>query len=247
MLASSTLRTALGRLARFVPVINDGITFSLDPAGDQLVFALQTDAYPALLLAQEDSLWSWIVGFCRLAAGPHLDPLEVRLLHPEVPCKGEYFGFFRCPMRFNSEHSAILFSQADLDRPLPAANRELARANDHILADFLGNLHTSDLITKVKTAIAEELPSGAPTEERIAKAVYLSPRTLHRRLSAEDTTYSKLLDAVRRELAERYITDPDISLQEISSLLGFSEPSAFSRAFRRWTGQPPSAARDAAA
>jgi AraC-like DNA-binding protein len=172
VLASSTLRTALGRLARFVPVINDGITFSLDPAGDQLVFALQTDAYPALLLAQEDSLWSWIVGFCRLAAGPHLDPLEVRLLHPEVPCKGEYFGFFRCPMRFNSEHSAILFSQADLDRPLPAANRELA---------------------------------------------------------------------------ERYITDPDISLQEISSLLGFSELSAFSRAFRRWTGQPPSAARDAAA
>ena len=72
-------------------------------------------------------------------------------------------------------------------------------------------------------------------------------RTLHRLLSAEDTTYSKLLDAVRRELAERYITDPDISLQEISSLLGFSELSAFSRAFRRWTGQPPSAARDAAA
>jgi AraC-like DNA-binding protein len=247
VLASSTLRTAIGRVARFVPVINDGITFSLDPAGDQLVFALKTDAYPSLLLAQEDSFWSWIVGFCRLAAGPHLDPVEVRLLHPEVPCKGEYFGFFRCPMRFNSEHSAILFSQADLDRPLPAANRELARANDQILTEFLAGLHNDDLIAKLKVAIAEELPSGSPTEERIAKAVYLSPRTLHRRLSAEDTTYSKLLDAVRRELAERYITDPDISLQEISSLLGFSELSAFSRAFRRWTGQPPSAARDAAA
>lgn len=247
VLASSTLRTALGRLSRFVTVINDGIAFRMEEEGARLVFALTADAYPSLLVAQEDSLWAWIVGFCRIAAGPSLDPAEVRLLHPEVPCKGDYFGFFRCPVRFNADTSAILFSCTDLDRPLPAANRELARANDQILTDFLNKLHKDDLITRVKSAIAEELPSGSPTDEVIAKAVFMSPRTLHRRLSAENATYSQLLDAVRRELAKQYIADPSLSLYEISALLGFSEQSAFSRAFRRWTGQPPSAFRDLAA
>ena len=95
----------------------------------------------------------------------------------------------------------------------------------------------------MKNEIVDELPSGLPSDELIAKAVSMSTRSLRRRLSAEGTTYSQLLDAVRRELAERYIADTSRSLGEISYLLGFSELSSFSRAFKRWTGHTPSAVR----
>jgi AraC-like DNA-binding protein len=149
-------------------------------------------------------------------------------------------------VRFDAEVSAILLARADVDRPLPAANRGLARANDRILTDFLKNLPKDDLVTRVKTAIAEDLPSGSPSDDVIAKAVFMSPRTLHRKLTAQGTNYSQLLDSVRRELAEQYTIDPSLSLSEISFLLGFSELSGFSRAFRRWSGQSPTAARAAA-
>jgi AraC-like DNA-binding protein len=152
----------------------------------------------------------------------------------------------RCPVTFDAEESAILFSRADVDRPLPASNKELARANDKILADFLKKLRKDDLITRVKTAIAEELPSGSPSDDVIAKSVFMSPRTLNRKLTALGTNYSKILEVVRQDLAEQYVTDPSLSLSEISFLLGFSEQSAFSRAFRRWSGQSPSAVREAA-
>lgn len=167
-------------------------------------------------------------------------------MHAEPPCRGDYYGFFRCPVRFDSQASAILFARAEVDRPLPASNKELARANDQILTDFLNKLRKDDLVTRAKTAIAEELPSGSPTDEAIARSLFMSPRTLNRKLSAVGTNYSQLLEAVRRELAEQYVANPSMTLSEISFLLGFSEQSAFSRAFRRWKGQSPSAARDAA-
>ena len=246
-LASSTLRTALERIARYVAVVNDLGTFAVDDDGERVIFShrfLGTDlmAPPPF----EDARWALVLGMCRESYSETLTPVEVRLRHPETPCKGDYARVFRCPVHFGAETSAILFSRADLDHPLPAANRELARANDQILSDFLAALTEDDLITQVKEALTHELPSGSPTDESIARTVHLSTRTLQRRLAAAGTSYAQLLDGVRRELAEQYVTDPSRSLSEITFLLGFSELSAFSRAFKRWTGKAPTAVREAA-
>ncbi len=243
--ASSTLRTALGRLSRYVHVINDGIGFALVEAHDRVAFTLTVTetVYPTLLVSQEDSLWSWIIRVCRSAAGEQLSPVEVRFMHPDVGCSGRYERLFRCPVRYDCDASTLLFDGDEIERPLPAANRELASYNDRLLADFLNKLRQDDILARVKTAIVGELPSGTPSDEVIASAVCMSARTLQRRLCAEGTSYSKLLDAVRQELAEQYIADPALTLSEIGFLLGFSEPSGFSRAFRRWTGRTPTEAR----
>lgn len=229
-------------------VVNGVVSYHLADDGENVVLTAVTDnpIYQPPFAPQEDSGASFIVSSRRTAYGYELDLVEVRLQHSATSCKGDYYGFFRCSVHFDSDASAIFFSRADLDRPLPAANRELAQANDRILTDFLGKLHEADLVTGVKTAIAQELPSGSPTGEDIAKSVFLSPRALNRRLTAMGTNYSQLLEAVRYELAEQYVADPSLSLSELSFLLGFSELSAFSRAFRRWSGQSPSAAREAA-
>jgi len=83
------------------------------------------------------------------------------------------------------------------------------------------------------------MPNGNPSEEDITEAVRTSPRTLQRRLAEQGPSFSKLLDDVRRELAEEYIVDQVMTLGEVSYLLGFSEVSALSRAFSRWTGEVP--------
>jgi AraC-like DNA-binding protein len=169
--------------------------------------------------------------------------VQVRVRHGVPTCVADYSRLFRCPVVFDAPESAILFSRSDAIRPLPSRNRELAQANDRILSDFLGKLRKDDLVTRVKMAITDELASGAPTDDRIAHSLFMSSRTLSRKLNALGTNYTQLLEAVRRELAEQYIADPALTISEIAFLLGFSEQSAFSRAFRRWTGQPPSAAR----
>ena len=95
-------------------------------------------------------------------------------------------------------------------------------------------------------AITEHLRSGTPSADAVARDLLIGARTLNRRLCEAHTSFSETLEAVRRQLAEHYIIDPALTLSEISFLLGFSEQSAFSRAYRRWTGQSPSAVRDAA-
>jgi AraC-like DNA-binding protein len=139
----------------------------------------------------------------------------------------------------------MVLDLAQAEALLPAAHRELARANEAILADYLAALGVPDIVSRVKTAIVERLPSGAPSAEIIAADLAMSARTLQRRLADADASYSVILESVRRELAAQYVTDASRSLAEISFLLGFSEQSAFSRAFRRWHGHSPTEARSA--
>jgi AraC-like DNA-binding protein len=99
---------------------------------------------------------------------------------------------------------------------------------------------------QVKTKLIQELPSGNISEEIIAEDLYMSQRSLQRRLREEGTTYKELLNETRRDLAAQYIKASSVSINEITYLLGFSEPSNFSRAFKRWTGVSPSEYRQSA-
>ena len=108
---------------------------------------------------------AFLTSICRAVWGDELNTVEIHFQHADSPCEGDYENLFRCPVRFNSEASAILLTRSDVDKPLLAANRELARAYDKILADFLKKLRKDGLITRVKTAVAEELPSGSPSRE----------------------------------------------------------------------------------
>ncbi|MFY9976093.1 MAG: AraC family transcriptional regulator [Chromatiaceae bacterium] len=245
-LTSSTLFTALHRLSRYVSVVHDVVEVDIGDDEDNVSVTLRPDAdlYAKPCAPQEDGGWAVLLRMCRAAYGQALNPVEIRFRHSAPQYVGDYYSLFRCPLIFDAPESAILFSRTDALRPLPARNRELAQANDKILSDFLGKLRKDDLITRVKTAITEELASGAPTDEQIAQLLFMSSRTLSRKLSALGTNYSQLVEAVRRELAEQYIADPALTISEIAFLLGFSEQSAFSRAFRRWTGQAPSTVRE---
>lgn len=247
-LASRTLKTAIERVVRYNAVVDPAVRFEATQDTDHLRLTYQvTDHEITEVSALQDARLAVVFGLCREAYGASFSPAEVSVTHAAPSCRGEFFGLFRCPVHFDAPQPELVLDRALAEAPLPAASRELAIANDAMLTDTLRTLDHGDVVSRVKTAIIAHLPSGAPSADLIAKDLFMSARTLHRRLSEAGTSFSETLDAVRRELAEQYVTDPTRSLSEISFLLGFSEQSAFSRAFRRWTGQPPSAARDTAA
>lgn len=96
-----------------------------------------------------------------------------------------------------------------------------------------------DVVSQTRSAIANALPDGTPNASQIAKALAMSERTLHRRLKEADHPFGQLLDEARFAAAKAHLADPALSLAEISWLVGFSDQSTFTRAFRRWSGHPP--------
>jgi AraC-like DNA-binding protein len=246
-LSSYTLKTAIQRIVRYHAIVDTAVKFdaTLDDSYLRLTYEI-TDPDIPNVFALQDARLAGVFGLCREAYGPSFSAAAVSFTHPAPSCHGDYYGLFRCPVQFDAPKPELVLDRAMVEAPLPAASRELAVANEAILADYLRTLVHDDIVSRVKTAVIAHLPSGTPSAEAVAKELHMSIRTLHRRLSQAQTSFSETLEAVRRELAEQYISDPTRSLSEISFLLGFSEQSAFSRAFRRWTGQPPSTFRDAA-
>jgi len=246
-MASTTLRDALNRLVHYNAVVYDVISYSLAEQDGRAILSYNAlhgklDE-PAIL---EDTRWAVVLDACRRVYGANLDPLEVIFWHTE-PESGmdEFLEYYRCPLRFGEPIASMTFPLEALDKPLPASNRELALSLDRTLIDYVEKLQRDDIVSRTKSAISEYLPSGNVASEVVAGTLNISPRSLQRKLAAEGTTYRKLIDAVRQELAESYVTDGNFSLTEISYLLGFSSQAAFSRAFKRWTGVTPQEFRDA--
>lgn len=247
-LTSSTLMEAFHRLDRYEEVINSKLDYTIVDKGDSTEMiseGVELEGKPLRIF--ENCRSALIVDMCRKALISSMDPLEVNFTYPEPEDTGDYYALFRCPLKFSQPRWSIRFTTSDLLKPLAMENKDLARSNDQVLDGMLRQLTESDIVSKIKRLIIDALPSGAPSEESIAEALHISPRTLNRRLADEDTSYRELLSEVRREMAEKYITDPTIPIAEISYLLGFSEVSSFSRAFKRWTGEPPGTFRANAA
>jgi len=225
---------------RYESAVNSSLKFSIVETTDRVdIVSEVAEIPPDAVRIVEDTRTSTLVDLCRKGLDPALDPIEVAFTYPQPARTGDHFSMFRCPVKFGQPETKISFDKADLRRPLTAANRELAINSDQIVEGMINDLSRADIVSQVKRAIIDDLPSGTPSEEAIAKCVFVSGRTLQRRLSNENTNFRTLVLEVRRELAEKYMADKTMPLAEISYMLGFSDTSSFSRAFKRWTGEPP--------
>jgi AraC-like DNA-binding protein len=238
-LASSTLYTALNRLSRYVRIINDAITVTLEEIDDNVVITITSDDREVPTDYQQDSSSAILLTMCRANYGNGLNPVSVRFKHAGSPCSGEYYSFFRCPVEFGAEHNQMIFSLDAVNKQLTSSNPQLAQINDQVMQNYLAELDKEDIVQQVKVAIINQLPSGNVTDETISEAVLTSKRSLQRRLNEKGTTFKTILTEVRKDLALKYIHDRKLTLTEISFMLGFSEMSSFSRAFKRWTGESP--------
>jgi AraC-like DNA-binding protein len=147
---------------------------------------------------------------------------------------------------YASDEDSIAFDRSLLLMPQPHhqpyVHQVLVR-HASVLLDRLGS--EESLSSKVGRAIAKSLPLAEADARRVAKALGMSRQTLHRKLASEKTSFASILTKLRREAAEAQLASNAHSIAEIALLLGYSDPAAFNRAFRRWTGQSPSAYRAA--
>lgn len=150
------------------------------------------------------------------------------------------------PVRYGGDGYRFRFSAAALGAPILRASPVLLRAFEAQAAAAIASLaarSTRPVSDRVLRAVTEQLRGQPPTIDEVADALAMGVRTLQRRLESEGTRYSALLDEARCALALRYLGRADVPVAEVAFLLGFSEPSAFTRAFRRWTGTAPTAYR----
>jgi len=243
-LTSSTLRTGLRRVVRYWRLLGEESSTRLEEssAGLKIVLARQAPD-PVSSAVTVDFVMSLLVDMCRMNAGSSLRPVAVRLRRMRPKDSEAYRRHFGCVVHFAADEDSITLSRTDADRPLPTSNRQLAATLDRILAEQLAHLDKRDVVARCQARLLDQLSSGEVSEDAMAEQLHMSRRTLQRKLAEADLTYQKLVDDTRRDLAMRHLEDPRRSITDVTFLLGFSQQSAFTRAFRRWTGMSPSAYR----
>ena len=239
-LASSTLREALSRASRYAHVVGEDREYRLQDRPEGLIITLSNSLkLPALM----DLAMSILVAACRINYGTELNPVAVNFIHSRPICEKQYDSYFNAPVNFNAVSDGFILPAAAVDKRLPIGNPHLAKIHDQYIIRYLAGLHENNIVQRVKGAIIDTMPSGGISDKKVARKLNMSRRSLQRKLRAAHTTFRTLLDEVRQELAKDYINDPTFSLMEIAFVLGYSEYSSFSRAYKRWTKSPPSNVR----
>lgn len=240
-MASGSLKEAMERAVRYSRVVTDVIRLHFDYVSGayQLRFELpQLDKGP--VPESSDAAAAVFVLMARLIYGKDLNPTLVTLPREKPKSIVEFSEFFQAPIEFEAPECSIFLFEDDVEKTLPTANTELAHANDKIVQDYLSHLDRTHVAMQLKSKMLDRLSSGSVTEQDMATMLNLSLRSLQRKLKDEGTSFKELLEDTRRELADQYIKNSRLSISEITFLLGFSEPSNFTRAFKRWNGLSPS-------
>ena len=181
-----------------------------------------------------------IVTYARWLAGQDKKPSQIGFQHAAQGHRDVYEAVFQCDVVFEQDHTVVRFPLAFTDIVLPQFDMDLCNLLDRKAQTELEALEAeSEFVGAIKKIIRNGLPDGVPTLESVSVALAKSEKTLQRELGHFDTNFKALLDNTRRELALGYISNQAIELNELAFLLGFSEQSAFQRAFKRWTGTTP--------
>lgn len=240
---SATLGEGVRRILGYFDLVDRRIHWTLDESVDPVSIRLQFQGIPDPL--PRPPVEYTLGAFCRsLRLTTRLDwrPLavEVGFSHPGVEAAAEHEAALG-PMRYDAPATRLLVPGSWWRHPVAAADRGMSDLLEELAVRQVRDLpKADDLRSQLREAIRAELVGGTPTLESVAPRLAMSPRSLQRRLSELGTSFRGESDAVRKHVAELMLHDPKLALSEIAWLLGFSDPRAFTRAFRRWHDCAPS-------
>lgn len=248
MEASATMGEAFlqlqryGRLAAEIEGIAEGPRFELTNRFGKVFMVDRRQNPNAVPELTESAFVSLVCGPRRFLSRPHV--LSVQVTHPAPAYSGEYERIFQCPVHFDREWNAMELHPQVADWEVAPGSHYvfgiLSRHADKLLAELDAAKH---LRGRVEALLLPVLHRGDVSADDIAAQLGFSRQTLFRKLKEEDTTFSAVLDDLRQRVARLYLQGESASVNDTAYLVGFSDPSSFSRAFKRWTGQAPSAFR----
>jgi AraC-like DNA-binding protein len=238
---SPTVALAMQNIERYVRIHNSAaqVTFAADGPQAYLRYVVDAVATYSRRHHNEYSMAVLVKTF-RTMASAQWKPLGIQFEHEAPAQHREHARVFQCPVLFGCATNLLLVEADFIERAVLLADQRLYRILKQHVERILSELpREDDWLAAVRKTIADAMAEGDPTRERVAKKLSVSPRTLERRLREHGLVYRKLLDAVRQQFALSYLRDRTHTLTEIAFLLGYSEVSAFHRAFKRATGMTP--------
>lgn len=242
LLCSSTLRDFFNRFERFFAVISTLETTQFEDNREYASFSdhSQVDYSKATVGCHADAFAAFVVKFIRLVYKPDYSPLKIELAWtPPEEFHQKYHDWFGCKVEFGFDDSRVFIDKQDLDVELFGSNPDIAMQNDQLALSVLERMRKLDLPEQVYSKLIEFLPAGDCSREKVARSLAMSESAFQKKLKAAGTSYQQLLDETRTELAKLHLSEPDMSVDEVAYLLGFSDCSNFTRAFKRWLGVSP--------
>jgi AraC-like DNA-binding protein len=241
MASSENLANALTRLARYSGIHNEGVHLAFTHHRQVAMSFEHSGFLRADDRHQVECFMAILLRVCRQLTDRHLLPQKVQLAHRRSGARTFLTKYFGCEIEFGARRDQIIFSPDVGDAAIAHADPYLNSLLRRYCEDLLRSRRAKQdaWTSKVENCIAPLLPHGEATIEKVAETLGVSLRTLGRRLQKEDTSFVKIVQDLRLRLAKNYFREPGMSIAQIAWLLGYQEPSAFSHAFKRWTGKSP--------
>jgi len=241
MYYSRDLLEALHRFSRYIHIISEAVQFEVATDGERTT--LSFNAHPSLLALRHpvEAQLAAVLTVGREITQSDLVPVAIHLPLPKAGDTSAYREVFRCPVHFNHANAAIVLATSQMRLPIKASDPTLSGYLEELAGSTLTSLGApnENFVDTVRRALWSELPGGRPNLWRTASGLGISARTLQRRLRENGTSFSAVLEELRRELSGELLADKKRAVFDVAFLLGYSEPSAFQRAFRRWCGVLP--------
>ena len=236
---SDTIEHALEEYMRLHRLVNEAVHLYQTREGDRIRVTWHVPDPALYCIPDMDRTLSAAVTRARHFIHPRLAIEQLSLAHEDPGYRAHYERIFQCPVTFGAGETSLCFPARYLDSPLPHRNPYVHSALTTHVNRLLRQLRPRKTVSeRVRRIVQKQLPR-TPDVDRVASAMHMSRQTLYRKLKKEGESFQSLAETVRRERALQYVAEGEYGLTEVAFLLGFSELSAFSRAFKRWTGESP--------
>lgn len=238
---ADTIGGALRKVTEYAHVYSPAISSHLEERGTIVSYEFDTvlARLPHRPHVVELALGVTLSTF-RMLGGPEFRPTTVTFRHPPLSPTETYRTYFGCPVVHDAPGDALHFPRGLMAQRL---RRVDPLAHDLAVRYLAGHARDDALADVVGTVVARSLPTGSADLPSVARLLVLHPRALQRALAAEGTTFERLVDATRRDLALRLLGSRGVPLSTVARQLGYAEQSVLTRSCRRWFGMPPLAKR----